>query len=224
MIALGMRAVIGLFFALLGAVVGLGACESLKAPPQMVATAPEWRVGDRWRHAWTVGAQTGVKTSEVVSVREMGGVRFYVVRVERLSRYYTLDLHWAANVVESRVAARAQPPEPWFMWPLEVGKRWEYQGAFEDRERKEQLRESYSVLSVERIEVPAGTFWAFKLVRQGADGSSDQYWYAPDARWYIKWLGRRGTEEFQETLQDYVAGTGGTPSAPTPDRPPGGKD
>jgi hypothetical protein len=180
----------------------------------LVATVPEWRVGDRWRHAWTAGTETGVKASEVLSVREIGGVRFYVLRVDGVDRYYTLDLHWAANVMESRVAARAQPPQPWFMWPLEVGRRWEYRGTYEDQERKNQLSEVYRVLGVERVEVPAGTFRALKLERQGATGDSDEYWYAPEVRWYVKWLGRRGPDQFQEVLQEFLAGTGEAPPAP----------
>jgi hypothetical protein len=92
------------------------------------------------------------------------------------------------------------------MWPLEVGKQWQYQGAYEDQQRKDQLRESYAVQALEQVEVPAGTFWTYRLSRQGTGGNSDQYWYSPDVRWYVKWLGRRGDEEFQEVLQEYQAG------------------
>jgi len=213
-----------LLLALLGAILTLASCAGQQAPPQLTATGPVWRVGDRWHHTWTAGAERGKKTAEVLSVRQVGGVPFYVLRVDTVTRYYTLNLHWAATLVESRVAARAQPPQPLFAWPLEVGKRWEYQGIYEDQERREQLTESYAVLGTEQIEVPAGTFWTLKLSRQGVAGSLDQYWYSPDVRWYVKWLGRRGDEEFQEILEDFAAGTDVGPPAPSPERPTGGRD
>ena len=203
------KALVLLLLATFGATLGLASCAQIqagaqKATAQLVVTAPEWRVGERWRHAWTAGAERGTKTSEVLGAREVGGVQYHVLRVENADRYYTLDMRWAAIVAESRVTARAVPPQPWFMWPLEVGKSWQYRGVYEDMDRKEPVQESYTVLRVEQVEVPAGTFWAFKLVREGGLTGSDQYWYAPDVRWYVKWVGRRGKDEFQEVLEEYV--------------------
>lgn len=202
------KAVAIFFLATLGAVPWLASCAPVqvsaqKATARLVATAPEWRVGDRWRHAWTAGTERGVKTSEVAAIREVGGDQYYVLRVEDVNRYYTPDLRWAANVADSRVAARAVPPQPWFMWPLEAGRRWQHRGVYEDPGRKEPMLESYTVLGVEQVEVPAGTFQAFKLVREGGLTGSDQYWYAPDVRWYVKWVGRRGKDEFQEVLEEF---------------------
>ena len=200
-----------LFIASFGAILLLASCAS--APPstekprtQLSAAVPEWHVGDRWCYAWMSGTDKGVKTSEVVGIREAAGVRYYILRVGTIDRYYTLNLGWAANVANNRVAARIIPPQPWFMWPLEVGKKWEYNGVFEGQDRKDPVRESYSVLAMERVEVPAGTYQAFKLVREGGTMGSDQYWYSPEVRWYVKWIGRRGTEEFQEVLQGCDAG------------------
>jgi len=172
---------------------------------------PLWTAGDRWLYAWIAGTAKGVKTSEVLGVRDVGGVQYNVLRVETANlyhMYYTADLHWAANIVESRVVARATPPQPWFNWPLEPGKRWQYQGVYEDRERKDPMRESYRVVGVESVDVPAGTFRAFKIVREVDSAVVDQYWYAPNVCWYVKWVGRRGKDEFEEVLQEYklVAG------------------
>ena len=213
-----------LLWAAFGVILGLASCAPAPVPPRPVAAPPEWRIGDRWRHAWTAGAEAGTKTSEVLEVRELGGVRYYVLRIDSVHRYYTLDLHWAANIVELRVAARAVPPQPWFMWPLEVGRRWEYQGRYEDQERQEQVRESYTVLGVEQVQVPAGTFWAFKVGREGAGGSSDQYWYAPDIGWYVKWVGRRGNDQFQEVLVEFVRGSRSAPAPPPAERPGGARE
>ncbi len=174
--------------------------------PKASVERPSWTAGDRWLYAWTAGTAKGVKKSEVLGVRDVGGVQYNVLQVETANpyhMYYTADLHWAANIVESRVVARATPPQPWFNWPLEAGKRWQYQGVYEDRERKDPMRESYRVVGVESVEVPAGTFRAVKIVREMDSVVLDEYWYAADVRWYVKWVGRRGADEFQEVLQEY---------------------
>ena len=70
------------------------------------------------------------------------------------------------------------------------------------------MRDSYRVVGVESVAVPAGTFRAFKIVREVDSAVVDEYWYAPNVRWYVKWVGRRGKDEFEEVLQEYklVAG------------------
>jgi len=188
--------------------------------PKAGAERPTWRAGDRWLYTWTAGTAKGVKRSEALGVRDVGGVQYNVLQVDAAHLYYTAELHWAAYIVESRVMARATPPQPWFAWPLEVGKRWQYQGVYEERERKDPMRDSYRVVGVESVTVPAGTFQAFKIVREVDAAVVDQYWYAPNVRWYVKWIGRRGADEFQELLQEYVpaAQAGGAP-APSADRP-----
>jgi hypothetical protein len=139
-------------------------------------------------------------------VQEVRGAQYRVLRVEKLDIYFTQDLHWAwaASAVESKVMVRAVPPQPWFNWPLDVGRRWEYQGILEDTQRKEPLRDVYKVIGMEEVTVPAGTFRAVKIVREVEASVMDQYWYAPDVGWYVKWVGRRGKDEFQEALQVYV--------------------
>ncbi len=214
------------FFCLtaLGIALLIPSCASVQSrdtglPKEPGTARPAWRVGDRWLHAWTLGATKGVKTSEVLGVREVGGLQYTVLRVGTADLYYTSDLHWAANIVESRVVARATPPLPWFNWPLEVGKQWQYQGVYQDEERKDQMRDSYRVVGVERVDVPAGAFQALKIVREVGSSIVDQYWYAPDVRWYVKWVGRRGKDEFQEVLQEYVPAPQTHVPAPPLDRP-----
>jgi len=194
-----------------------------KAIAQESAARPVWRAGDKWVHAWTAGAEKGIKTSEARGLREVMGVQYQVVRMEPLDVYFTVDLQWTwvASVAESRVTARAVPPLPWFTWPLEVGRRWEYQGILEDQQHKDSLRDSYKVVSVESVTVPAGTFRAFKIVREANGSIMDEYWYAPDVRWYVKWVGHRGKDEFQEVLQEYVPAPQTGAPAPSADRPAG---
>ena len=141
---------------------------------------------------------------EVVEVREISNVPYYVMRLGDLDHYYTRSLNWAAAVRTSKVEARMIPPHPWFVWPLEVGKRWTYQGVWEEPGATRDLSNKFAVVAVETVEVPAGRFEALKVVRETATRDLDEYWYAPAARWHVLWKGRRGDLEFEERLQSYA--------------------
>jgi hypothetical protein len=210
--------------ALLAAIgLSLAACASkeIAPPPTLtrVESAPEWRAGDRWVYDWTSGTNTGTKTAEVLEIKEVNKVRYYVVRIGDIDHYYTLDYKWAGTVRDGRVEARMVPPQPWFEWPLEVGKRWVHRGAYEERDRKQEQNETFAVVTTETVEVPAGRFHALKVVREAGRLESDQYWYAPEVRWYVKWVGRRGQVQFEERLREYQAAPRLIPE-PTPASPP----
>lgn len=179
--------------------------------------APEWRVGDRWRHSWSAGTEKGIKTSEVADIREMGGSRYYVLRVGNVNWFFTPDIRWAGSAMEARIIARSSPPRPWFVWPLDVGRSWDYQGEYEDQERKATIRESYAVRGIETVQVPAGTFRAIRVQREGGAQEWDEYWYAPEIRWYVKWRGRRGQDQFEEVLTEFTPA--GAPPATQPKKP-----
>jgi len=98
------------------------------------------------------------------------------------------------------------PPLPWFMWPLSAEQHWEHQGTFEDASGRRNFVDRFSVIGLEQIDVPAGRFQAMKVVREGERRDSDEYWYSPDVRWYVRWLGRRGDVTFEERLKEYVLG------------------
>ncbi len=205
------RALTVCFLAVSGVAFLLSSCSAVRVQEgktlvQQGAVRPTWNAGERWIYAWTAGTEKGIKTTEARGVREVKGVPYQVMRMEPLDVYFTPDLHWAwaATVSESRVITRAVPPLPWFTWPLKVGRRWDYQGTIEDQQRKESLRDSYKVVGVEKVEVPAGTFQAVKVVRELNGSVVDEYWYAPEVRWYVKWVGRRGKDEFQEVLQEHI--------------------
>ena len=182
-----------------------------------VPSPPEWRPGDRWTYDVTSGNDRGTKTLEVVGVRELSNVPYYVVRLGDLDHYfyYTRSLNWAAAIHASKVEARMIPSHPWFAWPLEVGKRWTYQGVWEEQDTKRDLNTRFAVVAVEAVEVPAGRFETLKVVRETDSRDFDEYWYAPAARWHVLWKGRRGAFEFEERLQSY---------APAPRLIPSGSD
>jgi hypothetical protein len=168
-----------------------------------VPSAPGWRPGDRWVFGWTSGAESGVKTLEALEITEVNSVSFYRLRDGDREVFWTLDLRWAATSEDGRVAARMTPPHPWFTWPLEVGRTWTHRGTYEDRSGKTEFSDVFSVVAAEAVEVPAGRFNALKIVRQTDRRDSDQYWYAPEVSFYVKWIGRRGETQFEEQLREY---------------------
>jgi hypothetical protein len=220
------------------AVAALGGCSLFRgtpdAPPGGVAAPssapriraevtplPVWRPGDRWAYVWTSGTEQGSKTIEVREVKAVNGVRYYVVRNTQAEadQYWTMDLHWAASVREAKVQARMVPPEPWFMWPLRVGQQWQHRGNFEQVGSTQRADDAFAVVGAETVDVPAGTFEALKVTRTGTGGDSDQYWYAPEVRSYVRWIGRRGSVDFEERLSEYGDVRRGTPLSPEPPRP-----
>lgn len=176
------------------------------APELKVQTPPEWRPGDRWVYHWRSAEQSGARTVEVVEVRSLGGARYYVARSDDVHEYWTPELHWAALVRDAKVEARMVPPEPWFVWPLEVGRRWTHSGVFEDRAGRRESTHQFVVEASETVEVPAGRFDALRVVRETTTLHFDRYWYAPSVGSYVKWTGRRGETEFSVELVEYRAG------------------
>ncbi len=168
-----------------------------------ITSPPEWRPGDRWVYGWTSGSETGTKTVEVVEIREINKVTFYLVRVGDLEHFYTRELQWAGTMREQKVESRMSPPQPWFVWPLEGGRRWTHHATYEDANSKTEVADRFSVVSTELVEVPAGRFNAVKVVRETDRRDVDEYWYAPDVRFYVKWVGRRGDAQFEEQLREY---------------------
>ena len=194
--------------ALGGVAVWLVACANPLATPRSsvsrVDASPELRPGDRWVYEWKSGSESGTKTVEIVEIKEVNTVQFYVARVGDADQYYTLDLRWAASVRDSKVESRMVPPQPWFVWPLEVGRRWTHRGTFEELEKKTQHNDSFAVVAVETVEVPAGRCQTLKVIRETDRRDTDIYWYAPEVRWYVKWIGRRSELQFEEQLREYL--------------------
>jgi len=212
----------------------LSSCATATTPPVATSPAsqpspvpavaaidspPQWRVGDRWMYGWTAGSETGTKTVEVVELRELNQVMFYIVRVGDLTHLYTRELQWAGSMRNQRIESRMTPPLPWFAWPLESGRRWVHQGTYEDANGKTPDSDRFSVAGVEAVEVPAGRFQAVKVIRETDRKDLDQYWYAPEVGFYVKWVGRRGDAQFEEQLQEYRRMPPADPSHPTPAPP-----
>lgn len=195
------------------------ASEAAVPTEPVVASAPRWRPGDRWVYSLTGGAESVVKTVEVMETREINRVSFYLVRLGEVQYFYTRELQWAGSMQDGKVASRMTPPQPWFTWPLKVGARWTHRGTFEERGGATQFNDTFTVVAVEAVEVPAGRFTAFRIVRETERRDSDQYWYAPAVGFYVKWIGRRGDAQFEEQLREYHPAPRLIPSEPPPAPP-----
>ena len=206
----GLRSMVGAL-ALLIAVSGCATSvdgptpSSATAPaPLAIGSPPEWRTGDRWIYGWTSGSDVGTKTVEVVELRKWNEVTYYLVRVGDLVHLYTPELQWAGTMREERVESRMTPPLPWFSWPLVKDRRWTHQGTYEQAGAPKQVvTYRFSVVESEPVDVPAGRFRVVKVVRETDGRDLDEYWYAPDVGFYVKWVGRRGEQRFEEQLREY---------------------
>jgi hypothetical protein len=170
-------------------------------------------------YGWRSGTEAATRSIEVLEIKEINGLSYYLLRAGDLEHLWTRELQWAGSLRDQRIEARMTPPAPLFVWPLEPGRRWQHRGVYEDRSGKRQVNDSFLVVGVETVEVPAGRFDAFKVVRETDSRDSDQYWYAPEVGFYVKWAGRRGDIEFEEQLREYRRAPRLIPESPQPAPP-----
>ncbi len=197
---------------------GAGPVAPAATPAVATAVPAEWRPTDRWTWEWSAGADKGTKSAEVIERKTIGDAAFYLVRIGEFVHYYTSALDWAGAAKDGVVQARVEPPQPWFQWPLDVGRRWAHDGHFQGPEGSRQQQSRYAVTAVETIDVPAGRFKTIKIVRETSERDYDEYWYAPDVGWYVRWVGRRGELEFEERLTEHHRARRLIPTAATPAR------
>jgi hypothetical protein len=173
---------------------------------EVASAVPEWRAGDRWVYGWTSGKESGTRTIEVRELANVNGVEYYILDVGGgIRHYYTKELHFAAAVHDAKVIARMVPPAPWFTWPLATAAQWSHRGSYEEQQAAHPQDDTFRVLGASHVTVPAGTYRTFEVQRQSRRGDTDQYWYAPEIRWYVRWLGKRGDVTFEERLSSYRA-------------------
>ncbi|MBC5785458.1 hypothetical protein H8N03_21100 [Ramlibacter sp. USB13] len=84
--------------------------------------------------------------------------------------------------------------------PLAVGQRWENTEYWFSAPYHGENRLTYKVVALEQVQVPAGTYEAFRITAEGwqvlrshpagSQGRVEQtYWYAPAARRIVKFTG-----------------------------------
>lgn len=102
--------------------------------------------------------------------------------------------------------------KPWRVWPLVVGKRWEFEA---DWARPDGVtgstQQKVEVEAYEEVTVPAGKFMAYKIVHRGffrnSRGNSgqqdDTFWYAPDVKSDVKFERKSSRPVFVTELMSH---------------------
>ena len=131
----------------------------------------------------------------VVREETLNGRRHYVVRSggRREIFYRADDLAYVMDRVDGDVETSSLPADVRYVWPLEVGRRWEFAYTLtrpKDRTTEERKRECV-VEKEEPITVAAGSFATMKIVCRNPQTGKTTYeaWYAPAVKHWVKWLG-----------------------------------
>ena len=106
--------------------------------------------------------------------------------------------------------------KPWRVWPLEVGKKWDFDA---DWVRADGVtgntKQDAEVVAYEEVTVPAGKFMAYKIEYRGWYRNSgggngkqnDTYWYAPDVMADVKHIRDDGYNMYTRELVSYKRGS-----------------
>lgn len=107
--------------------------------------------------------------------------------------------------------------KPWRIWPLEVGKKWTFDGGWRRPDGATgRTRQDVEVVAYEEVIVPAGTFMAFKIEARGfyrndAGGGArqnDTYWYAPAVYCDVKHVRQDDRNFYTRELVTYLRDRG----------------
>lgn len=171
---------------------------------QQRADAPAIRAGDQWTYQRTGPGPTRFP-DEIVRIVVTNPSQRTIVESVR-----TLDLRGAGTMESGTRAGREQrhletletlPARvisgrmPLVAFPIEVGKTWRYTRTYADAQGVEWTEDgSAAVETLERIEVPAGSFEAYRIrhrYRVLASAAPDRthettLWYAPEVRRWVR--------------------------------------
>jgi hypothetical protein len=172
-----------------------GGTAAVAAAPMSFAAPPQWRPGDEWSFREEGSRSNGTFVWSVVREEATASGRQYVVQSgSRREIYYRAeDLAYLMDKVDGDVETSSLPGDIRYVWPLDVGRRWEFAYTVarpKDRTTEERKRECVAEKE-ETVTVPAGTFQTVKVVcRNPRTGRpTHEAWYAPAVKHYVKWLG-----------------------------------
>jgi len=158
------------------------------------ANRPELRVGDRWKFVKTdtLTNQQAETTERIVTSVSENGIE---VTENGSKAYYSIDM----NAIETQ-EAKYEPTSATLNFPLETGKKWNWNGTFLRKAQGQQYRSQYEmgVVGMETVTVPAGTFDTYRVEMNGfvsttfATGFSTNnsfkrtHWYSPKTGSFVK--------------------------------------
>ena len=182
--------------------------EAKAGASRLKADRPVWKIGYQWQYAWKEASSSGTITKEIIREEVFGGFPAFVLRRADSEDFYAKDvLGLLGTRIGDRVTTRRNAPYQTLLWPLEVGKDWNNSYVIERLEQKssESLDNRIVVTKLETVDVPAGSFEAFKIevYSNRAGNLLAEYWYAPKVKWFAKTrgYGRDGVRE--EELQSF---------------------
>lgn len=182
----------------------------------------EFSEGERWEWRLTITPDVGADSGPTRTAVKSNGVLWFQDHRGRTTSI--------ATALESNPLFNTKSLSPFRVWPLEVGKSWEYKGEFMGGETS--LSQTAKVVGIEDVTVPAGTFRAYKIVYTGTatkkSGYSwnrvDTHWYAPSVKADVKSLvdtpDHQGVMELVSYKPAQPATVAAVP-APTPSAPSG---
>jgi len=166
----------------------------LSSTPQEKCDTPIWDEGDSWKYRLE---NKGTFEDEVTKVEK----DLYVLDSIYGHDKKTLELKFYIDS-EGKKGMQRPVSNIFFDFPLYVGKKWgKYiEGRNTEGGRSDQLY-TFKVISVEDVTVPAGTFKAFKIEREGHPAFISYLWYSPEVKNIIKYM--HGSSDFRWHVQSH---------------------
>lgn len=168
-------------------------------PEEETFERPRWRKGYEWTYRYGFSGEPYLRAwRKVEGKKNFEGTVCYVAKGSLRSRikwYWTLDLNLKAFVSQGKIQIKCIPDHPLLDWPLQVGKTWEATYIYQERNREPETRKAeFKVVKKEKVEVPAGEFWALKIVEKVNGSIREEAWYSPKAKMFVKqkayWIGK----------------------------------
>jgi len=189
-------------FILILAVGGASPCFPDQIAKGFTISKPEWRSGDSWNvHYRDALNERGISEPS----KRLDGTDCFIVETTSDTRYFAKeDLNWVTFEHNGRITNRAFPSTWWFMWPLELGKKWVTHLQFMMFGDIIEYDEIVEVdLEMDAVTVPAGTFRAIKI-NKGYSISENhvEAWYCPEIKNFVKVVHHR-PNIFLEELYGY---------------------
>jgi hypothetical protein len=153
--------------------------------------APVWKVGDTWRYSDGYDLKVSTVLGNDTTFQRLDTEDDWVVRRS------LFKVRSKQGKILREVVYRTKDPEELF--PLEVGKQVVFLEEYLRAGELIQHNTSWTVEGKETVQVPAGTFDCWILVKrtrglQSNWTGSERWWYSPEAKHYVRMEYRYGTE------------------------------
>jgi hypothetical protein len=168
---------------------------------QEQAAAPAHKEGDTWQFNFSRKGQFASSTEQLDGMYELsitqGVVKIYEAGGSQKNEVL-IQPDGSSQGLLRLIGKSDQPDRPNLKFPLLAGQKWTYQYVTRPPNTRRDQRRSVevSVIGIEQVTTPAGTFKAYRLIRSdswsaagqyGSGGSmTTTYFYSPDTRSIVK--------------------------------------